>query len=216
MKKRIVCFGDSNTWGFIPGSDGERMSADLRWPGVMQSKLGEDYIIIEEAQNGRTTIWDDPTESVSKNGAKHLPVILESHEPIDLVIVMLGTNDLKNHLNQNALAIAQSCGVLIDRILASSAGLGNSVPKVLLMAPAPVSEGHCPFGHLFDGAAEKSLGFKTAYAEVAADRGISFLNAGDYASCPVPDTIHIDAEGCNRLGKAVAQKVREMFSSNPT
>jgi len=84
-------------------------------------------------------------------------------------------------------------------------------PKVLLIAPAPVSEGHCPFGHLFDDGAAKSAEFKTVYAEVAAERGVPFLNAGDYASCPVPDTIHLDEPGCARLGKAVAVKAKEIF-----
>ncbi|MCZ6672749.1 MAG: SGNH/GDSL hydrolase family protein [Verrucomicrobia bacterium] len=210
--KRILCFGDSNTWGFIPGSDGDRMPADVRWPGVMQTELGHEFFVIEEAQNGRTTMWDDPCEPVDKNGLRHLPVILESQAPVDLVIVMLGVNDLKNHFNLNAFAIAHSCGVLVDKILEIEAGPDKAAPKVLLIAPAPVAVGHCPFGHLFDGATETSSGFKAAYAEVAADRGIPFLNAGDFASCPVPDTIHIDAESCARLGRAVAAKVLEIFN----
>jgi lysophospholipase L1-like esterase len=209
--KRLLCFGDSNTWGFTPVT-GERMAADVRWPGVMQRDLGTDYLVIEEAQNGRTTVWDDPYEEVNKNGSRHLPIILESHAPLDLVILMLGTNDLKNHFGQNALSIADSCGVLIDRILCSNSGPNDAAPKVLLIAPAPVAEGFCPFGNLFDKAAEVSAGFKDAYVEVAQERGIPFLNAGDYASCPVPDTIHIDAEGCGRLGSAVAAKVKEIFS----
>ena len=210
--RRILCFGDSNTWGFTPVT-GERMAPDVRWPGVMQKELGDEYLVIEEAQNGRTTMWDDPYELVNKNGSRHLPVVLESQAPVDLVILMLGTNDLKNHFGQNALSIADSCGVLVDRILASEAGPVNAAPKVLLIAPAPVSEGFCPFGHLFDKAAEISAGFKEAYAEVAKERGIPFLNAGDYASCPVPDTIHIDAEGCGHLGRAVAVKVKDIFST---
>ena len=208
--KRILCFGDSNTWGFTPVT-GERMAADVRWPGVMKTELGSDYFVIEEAQNGRTTMWDDPYEEVNKNGSRHLPVVLESHAPLDLVILMLGTNDLKNHFGQNARSIADSCGVLIDRILASEAGPNGLTPKVLLIAPAPVSEGDCPFGHLFDSAPAVSAGFKDAYAEVAKERRVPFLNAGDYASCPVPDTIHIDAEGCGALGRAVAAKVKEIF-----
>lgn len=209
--KRILCFGDSNTWGFTPVT-GERMAADVRWPGVMQANLGGDFLVIEEAQNGRTTVWDDPYEEVNKNGSRHLPVVLESHAPLDLVILMLGTNDLKSHFGQNARSIADSCGVLIDRILSSEAGPGGSPPKVILIAPAPVSEGDCPFGHLFDNAANVSAGFKEAYTEVAEDRGVAFLNAGDYANCPSPDTIHIDKESCGRLGRAVAAKVSDLFS----
>ena len=206
--KRILCFGDSNTWGWITGSDGDRLAPDVRWPGVMAAELGDGFTVIEEAQNGRTTMWDDPTEPIDKNGLRHLPIILESQKPVDLVIVMLGTNDLKNHFNLNAHAIAHGCGVLIDRVLESDAGPANGAPKVLLVAPAPVADGECPFGHLFDGAPEVSAGFKAAYTEVAEARGIPFLNAGDFASCPVPDTIHIDAESCSRLGKAMGEKVR--------
>ncbi|MEM7013048.1 MAG: GDSL-type esterase/lipase family protein, partial [Verrucomicrobiota bacterium] len=183
------------------------------WPGVMQATLGDDYLVIEECQNGRTTMWDDPNEPVDKNGLRHLPVILESQKPVDLVILMLGTNDLKNHYNFNAYAIAHSCGVLLDRILESDAGPDKGAPEIMLIAPAPVTDGECPFGHLFDGAPRISADFKHAYSEVAHDRGIPFLNAGDFASCPIPDAIHIDEESCARLGAAVAEKVREIFSS---
>ena len=178
----------------------------------MQAKLGSEYLVIEEAQNGRTTMWDDPCEPNDKNGLRHLPVVLESQAPVDLVILMLGTNDLKNHLNQNGHSIAHSCGVLIDRILESASGPNKAAPNILLIAPVPVSEGFCPFGHMFDQGAEKSAGFKEAFSEVATNRGIPFLNAGDFASCPVPDTIHIDVEGCANLGRAVAEKVQEIFS----
>ena len=101
----ILCFGDSNTWGFIPGSDCERYAPDVRWPGVMAADLGPGYRVVEEAQNGRMTAWEDPAEPfVSKCGLTFLPVVLESQKPIDLVIIMLGTNDLKLHMNHTARA----------------------------------------------------------------------------------------------------------------
>ena len=210
--KRVLCFGDSNTWGWIPGSDGDRQPAEERWPGVMATELGPDFTVIEEAQNGRTTMWDDPCEAIDKNGLRHLPVILESQKPLDLVIVMLGTNDLKNHFSLNANAIAHSCGVLVDRVLESDAGPDKGPPQVILVAPAPVADGECPFGHLFDTGAAVSAGFASAYAEQAAERAIAFVNAGEFASCPIPDTIHIDAESCARLGRAIAEKVRECLA----
>jgi lysophospholipase L1-like esterase len=93
--KTILCFGDSNTWGWIPGPDGDRYPPEVRWPGVLQERLGDNYRVVEEALNGRMTVWDDPYEPVhDKNGKRHLAVALESHKPIDLVILMLGTNDL--------------------------------------------------------------------------------------------------------------------------
>ncbi len=211
-QKTIVCFGDSNTWGYIPGSACERYPLDTRWPGVMQAALGSDYRVIEEAQNGRTTVWPDPCEpTVSKCGKDHLPVVLESHKPIDLVIVMLGTNDLKNHINQTAQTIAQGAITLVDMILASTAGPDQQAPQVLMVCPVPLHPAQCPFWHLFDGAAEKSLAMPTAYQELAEDRGVAFLNAGDHATCPDTDCIHLDAEGQGSLGKAMADKVQTVL-----
>lgn len=209
--KTILCFGDSNTWGFIPGSDCERYGPETRWPGVIQAALGDSFKVIEEAQNGRMTVWDDPFEpNVSKCGLDHLPVILESQKPIDLVIVMLGTNDLKSHMNNDANSIAHGAITLVDYILTSDAGPAKSHPAVLLVCPAEVSDGHCPFWHLFDGAAEKSRDMPRAYREMAEDRGVAFLNAGDFATCPVPDTIHLDEVGHAKLGKAIAEKVQAL------
>lgn len=210
--KRILCFGDSNTWGWVPGSDGDRFPEDVRWPGVAQEQLGPDFKIIEEAQNGRTTMWDDPSESIDKNGLRHLPIVLESQKPVDLVVLMLGTNDLKLHLNQNALSIAHGMGVLVDRVLESAAGPTGSAPKVLIVSPARVSEGECPFGNLFVDGPTKSAGLAAAYQEIAKEKNVEFLDAAEFASCPVPDTIHIDAESCRRLGKAIATKVSEIAS----
>ncbi|NNE90420.1 MAG: SGNH/GDSL hydrolase family protein [Verrucomicrobiales bacterium] len=211
-KKTILCFGDSNTWGFVPGSDGERYGPDIRWPGVMGNVLGDEFSVIEEAQNGRMSVWEDPYEpTVSKCGLNHLPVVLESQKPLDLAIIMLGTNDLKNHMNHNAYAIAHGVTTLVDVVLASDAGPENNPPLVLMICPAPVSDWNCPFWHLFDTAPEISRKLPAAYKEMAADRGVEFLNAGDFASCPDPDCIHIDSAGHASLGRAIANKVREMF-----
>lgn len=212
IEKTILCFGDSNTWGFIPGSDAERYPPDVRWPGVMKTELGEGYHVIEEAQNGRMSAWDDPYEPMSKCGLDHLPVALESHMPVDLVIIMLGTNDLKNHMNHNAAVIAHGVATLVDRVLQSDVGPGKSAPAVLMICPARVSDGDCPFWHLFDGAPAKSLELAGHYAEMAEDRGVEFLDAGKFVSCPEPDCIHLDDTGHVALGKAVAGKVGEMLN----
>jgi len=211
-KKTIVCFGDSNTWGYIPGSEGERYAPDVRWPGVMAAALGGGYRIVEEAQNGRMTAWDDPCEPfINKCGATHLPVVLESHKPIDLVILMLGTNDLKNHLGHNAIAIAGGMGALVDIVLASNAGPAKAVPRVLVVAPVPVSaEGNCPFGRLFDHAVPLSRELAAAYQEVAEDLGVAFLDAGAHATCPPTDCIHIDDTGHAAIGRAMAESARRL------
>jgi lysophospholipase L1-like esterase len=209
--KRILCFGDSNTWGYVPLGELERFPDDVRWTGVLQTGLGDAYRVIEEAQNGRTTVFDDPYEAICKNGSRHLPVILESQKPLELVIIMLGTNDLKTHLGQSAQTIAAGAGVLVDRVLASEAGPEHSAPKVLLIAPAEVAAAQCPFGHKFDGAAAMSQGFATAYREVAEQVGVAFLNAADHVTVPTTDCIHFDAAGHAALGAAVADKVQEIL-----
>ena len=209
--KRILCFGDSNTWGYVPASEAERFPPFVRWPGVMQLKLGSDYLVIEEAQNGRTTVFDDPCETVCKNGSKHLPIILESQNPIDLVIIMLGTNDLKDYFNQTAPMIAHAAGVLADRVLTRDAGPDKGAPKVLLISPALVADAQCPFGRKFDGARPKSLGFAAAFREIADLRNVSFLDAAECVTVPETDCIHFDENGHRALGNAVADKVKQLM-----
>ncbi len=213
MKKTIVCFGDSNTWGFIPGSECERYGPEVRWPGVMAAALGDaGHRVVEEAQNGRMTAWDDPCEPfVNKCGATHLPVVLESQKPIDLVILMLGTNDLKNHMNHNAQAIADGMGALAEIGLASDAGPGKNPPRVLIVSPVPVADGQCPFGHLFDRAGPVSRALADAYRETADSLGVAFLEAGAFATCPETDCIHIDDRGHAAIGAAMARKVSELL-----
>ncbi len=208
--KRILCFGDSNTWGYVPASVAERYPANVRWTGILQSALDGTYQVIEEAQNGRTTVFDDPCETVCKNGAKHLPIILESQKPIDLVIVMLGTNDLKDYFNQTASMIAHAAGVLVERILASDAGPGKSAPKVLLISPAHVADSQCPFGRKFDGARAKSLEFAAAFRDIAQLRDVAFLDAAEFVTVPTTDCIHFDESGHAALGKAVAEKIQAL------
>lgn len=209
--KNILCFGDSNTWGYVPASNCERYPTEVRWAGVLQSNLGDGFRVIEEAQNGRTTVFDDPLESVCKNGARHLPIVLESHKPLDLVIVMLGTNDLKQHLNQNAQTIAPAAGVLVDRVMESDAGPAQLAPRVLLISPALVHPSQCPFGHKFAGAHAKSLGFAAAYREVANALEVPFLDAAEFVTVPETDCIHFDESGHAALGAAVADEVRSIL-----
>ena len=204
----ILCFGDSNTWGYVPGSEGERYPPHQRWPGVMAEQLGTGFRIIEEGLNGRTTVWDDPLKP-DRNGRTHLPMLLETHRPLDLVIVMLGVNDLKHHLNLNARDIAYGAGALIELIQASDAGpvIGGttrSAPDTLLVAPVrPVATTH-RFGPKFDGALDRSQGIAAAYRGVAEELGCYFFDANAVTVCPDTDGIHLDAAAHARLGAAIA------------
>jgi lysophospholipase L1-like esterase len=123
MKRVILCFGDSNTWGYNP-ENAERFGSGIRWTGILQAELGTHYSIIEEGLNARTTVFTDPVEGtrIDRNGRNHLAVLLESHRPIDVVIVMLGLNDLKRRFAVSALDIAQGAGELVRIIQCSQSG----------------------------------------------------------------------------------------------
>jgi lysophospholipase L1-like esterase len=208
--KSILCYGDSNTWGFVPGTDFERHPYDVRWPGVMAGLLGDGYLVIEEGLSGRTTAYDDPT-SLDRNGRVHLPSVLDTHTPVDLVIIMLGTNDTKHHLGLNAHDIAGGAQWLVNYVLASQAGPGRVPPQVLLVSPVLVSQAAPEVcGHAFDEAPEKSAGFASAYQTVAESLGVAFLDAAAFAAPDDADGLHLDAAAHASLAAAIGDKVREL------
>jgi lysophospholipase L1-like esterase len=207
--KAILCYGDSNTWGSDPVTD-ERFPPEVRWTGVQAGQLGSGYHVIEEGLPGRTTVWDDPVEGLHKNGRNYLLPCLESHQPIDLVILMLGTNDLKQRFSVPAADIAASVGTLVDIIQKSATGAGEGSPQVLLIAPSggkltevrrrcsstPVKSGK--FAEYYR-ASQRNMG---AGSSILADDRPSEL-----------DGIHFEAEQHARLGKAVAQRVKGILES---
>ncbi len=154
--KTILCYGDSNTWGSDPET-GDRFPEDTRWPGVVRRTLGDGYHVIEEGLPGRTTVREDPIEGEHKNGRAYLRPCLESHRPIDLVTLMLGTNDLKQRFGSSASDIAQGAASLAEMALRSGCGPGGGAPAVLLVAPPPVGR-LTDMGQMFEGAGRKSFG----------------------------------------------------------
>ncbi|MGA7902106.1 MAG: SGNH/GDSL hydrolase family protein [Terrimicrobiaceae bacterium] len=205
--KTILCYGDSNTWGFEPVTQ-ERYGHTERWTGVLRENLGTDYEIIEEGLNGRTTVWDDPIEG-SKNGKEHLIPILMSHKPIDLVAIMLGTNDLKRRFGVGAFDIAAGAGVLVEIVQKSDCGPTGRAPNVLLMAPPPVAR-LSEFAEMFEGAREKSRQFGRHYRRVAGERNCAFFDAGEVITSSDRDGIHFEIEEHRKLGLAVAAQIREL------
>ena len=138
--RSILCYGDSNTWGCIPlCRPGARKPAagKTRWPGVLLGvELGDGYWVVEAGLSGRTTVWDDPLKP-HRNGRTLLLPTLLTHQPLDLVIVMLGTNDLKHRMNASAAEIAKGAGMLVDIVAASGCGPDGRAPQTLLVCPAP-------------------------------------------------------------------------------
>ncbi len=218
--QRIVCYGDSNTWGldaFTPGDAMRRFRHP--WPRVLARKLGPGYDVISEGLNGRTTIVDDPfMDSYDVNGRRTLPSILHSHKPIDVLVIMLGTNDLKKHLNLSPQLIARGAATLASDALRMD--VWRSTPRVLLVCPVNVRQPppSCRFAYSFDGGAAKAPACAKHYRAEADALGVAFLDANAATQIPDPrhggDGIHLSAQNCMDLGSAVAAKVQEMLTGS--
>jgi lysophospholipase L1-like esterase len=202
--KTILCYGDSNTWGYNPATGG-RYGPDERWPGVMRAALGAGYTVIEEGLNGRTTVWDDPYEP-GLNGKTYLLPCLLTHHPLDLVIIMLGTNDLKHRYGLSAYDVAGGAGVLVELAQASGAGPEGGPPEVLLVAPAPIAR-LTDFALDFRDAEEKSRELGEQYRLFAETLGCAYLDAGQVIVSSDRDGIHLDADQQAALGRALATQV---------
>ncbi|HUX20627.1 MAG TPA: SGNH/GDSL hydrolase family protein [Spirochaetia bacterium] len=208
--KTIVCFGDSNTWGYNAATEG-RHAREHRWPIVLGTALGAGYEVIPEGQNGRTTIVEDLIEG-PKRGRDYLLPCIESHMPVDLVVILLGTNDLKHRYGLSAWDIARGAGVLVQMVQSCTFGLQGRSPEVLLLAPPPVAK-LSGFASMFEGAAAKSRELGAQYKAVAEELGCNFLDTGKLIHSSDLDGIHLEPEEQIKLGKAVAAKVGEIFGS---
>ncbi|MBL8593821.1 MAG: SGNH/GDSL hydrolase family protein [Devosia sp.] len=211
--RTILCFGDSNTYGAVPTltrGGGHRFAPDRRWPGVMRRQLGSGWEVIEEGHPSRTTVRDDPIEGSHKNGLKALPILLESHMPIDLVILMLGTNDLKHRFASTASDIADSIEILVRTIQRSEAGPAGAEPALIVVAPAPMQEVD-RFADMFLGGARKSLQLAGFIRDVAKRTGASFVDAGTLVESSSVDGIHLDSDAHRILGLELARVVHSLM-----
>ena len=204
----VLCYGDSNTWGANPVNS-ERFGRDERWPGVLQKELGAEYHIIEEGLGGRTTVFDDPLEE-HKNGKEYLIPCLATHQPLDLVIIMLGTNDLKKRFSATAGDIAVGAGILVDTINKSGSGRNLKAPKVLLLAPPPLGK-LTDLKEMFEGGQEKSLKFSKHFKAIAELWGCDLFDTSTVIKSSDIDGIHLEKEAHQKLGKAVAKQVKQIL-----
>jgi lysophospholipase L1-like esterase len=210
--RSLLLFGDSNTHGTVPMPDlgfSERFGRDERWPGRLR-KLLPDWEVIEEGHPGRTTVHNDPVEGDHRNGLSVLPALLESHRPLDVVLVMLGTNDLKQRFSVNAGDIGHSLERLVRVIIASGAGPGGQAPGVLLVAPPPIQEVGCLAG-MFAGGEVKSQALAGEVKAAAARAGVPFLDAGRIVTVSPVDGIHYDAGENEGLAVAFAEAIHRHF-----
>lgn len=206
----ILCFGDSNTYGSNPGRTPARHPYSVRWPGKLQEILGGGFQIIEEGMSGRTTVWEDPLEP-GRCGLSFLPVALQSHKPLDLVILSLGTNDCKSFFCASERVIARGMSRLVEAVRKFDYGSDAAVPHILVISPIHMGReiSHSIFEE-FDGeSAGKVRQLAPLYEELALKNGCSFLDASRVAG-PGPDQLHMDAPGHKALAEAVAVTVKNM------
>lgn len=205
--KSILAFGDSNTWGFVPGTKQmERYPWDVRWTGILQKKC-EHVRIIEEGLCGRTTAFEDDLRP-GRRGASALPLILESHRPLDAVMIMLGTNDCKSVYSVSANTIGKGMKLCLDEI-------EKYIPPQNILLISPILLGEDVWRDDKDPEFGKqsvivSRELKHVYQRIADERGTAFLAASDYVIASDADCEHMDAEGHGRFADVLYEKLREM------
>lgn len=207
--KTVLCYGDSNTYGYNP-LNGLRYPEDIRWTGRLQTLLGGDYRVIEEGCNGRTTIFDDPLEGW-KNGLDYLRPCLNSHKPVDIVILMLGSNDLKEAFHASAEEIAGGAATLVDTIQDFTVEKQGFAPQIILVSPPEIGEGICAssFAGIFgESAIGRSKEFPKLYEKVAKERGCEFLNAAAHIRPSAEDSLHLSPGAHERLAEELCKKVK--------
>jgi lysophospholipase L1-like esterase len=207
VTKSILAFGDSLTWGFQAGA-WTRHPFEDRWPNALAAGLGRAARVVEEGLNGRTTAYDDPTDGAELNGARALPMLLKTHQPLDLVIVMLGTNDLKFAARCRAFDARLGMNRLIE-IVRTFPYIDAKVPPVLIMSPPALCQTTDEFfNNLWDHAIEESKKFTHHYAILAKETGVHFFDAGSVAKTDPTDGGHLDRANTRAIGEALVPVVR--------
>lgn len=205
--KTILCYGDSNTFGTNP--HGGRWDFDIRWTGRIQKILGPYYRIIEEGCGGRTTVWNDDLEP-HRNGKEYLPVALSTHKPIDVVILMLGTNDFKARFKAMPKDIAEGIRQLVEMIQTYPYGDFYTVPQIVLVSPIYIGDGieNSTFSGFDNSAVDKSKLMADLIKKVADNMKCHFMDAAIYASPSEYDSLHLEAEEHEILAEAIATKIK--------
>lgn len=206
-KKRIVCYGDSNTWGYVAETDG-RLEDDDRWAQVLAGTLGDGCTVVEEGLCGRTTVFDDPLNE-GLNGMAHLYTCLMSHSLIDLLILMLGTNDTKERFSATPKNIADGIVRLVEKARTAPVWRGGDKP-ILVIAPVIIGEGcrqSSVAGEMGWTCVEKSRELPALFERCAALNDCAFLDCNAFCTVNPIDFMHLDRDSHRRLGRAVAEKV---------
>lgn len=211
--RQLFVYADSLSWGIVPGTR-RRHPFAVRWPGALEQGLnarGLAVRVIEDCLNGRRTVWDDPFKP-GRNGLQGLAQRIESHSPLALVIVMLGTNDFQSMHPHNAWHSAQGTATLVGAIRSAPVEPGMPIPPILLIAPPPIQNPQGLIAPKFQGGREKCAGLAEALREVAATLDCAFFDAGSVVSASPTDGVHLDAEAHIALGKALVDVVHPLLA----
>ncbi len=214
---QIFVYGDSLTWGIIPDTR-KRLPFSERWPGVLESELSRARLqvrIIEDCLNGRRTVWDDPFKP-GRNGLRGLTQRIESHSPLSLVILMLGTNDFQfSHPFNNAWSSAQGIAALVAEIRRAPIEPGMPIPPILIVCPPPIEAPRGVIAAKFAGAENRCAGLAGAYRDAAAGLGCHFFDSATVTSSSKVDGVHLDKDQHTTLGLALAAPVAEILTALP-
>ena len=210
--KTVLCYGDSLTWGYDAGTLLRHRYED-RWPSVLEAELGNAARVIAEGLNGRTTAFDDHLAGEDRNGARLLPTLLGTHMPLDLVIFMLGANDMKPWIHGNPLAAQHGMRRLVDIVRGHPWRHAAVTPKIIIVSPPPLSRtANAEFTEMFAGGDAASRRLAPLYAALAEEYDLGFFDAGMVAKTTPLDGVHLDAENTRAIGKALAPLVRGMLA----
>ena len=219
MKKHVVCFGDSNTHGYCAdpadcADGGMRFNESERWTRLLQARLGADYLVVEEGLNGRTTCFEDPLHE-GLSGVTYITPCLKSHAPVDLLIIMLGTNDTKDRFCASAGCIAAAMARLVKKAMATECW-GTHKPNILVIAPPPIGDGMLQSTlapTMGTGCPEKSRQLARCYREQCDLIGCHFLNAEDLG-CEFNqvDYMHLTKRGHAALAEALAVRIPALLA----
>lgn len=216
--KTILCYGDSNVRGVTPDPVDEkafmpkRYTKEKRWTGILQKRLGEHYDIVEEGIGGRTTMFDEIIPGRPyRNGLTQLPVCLESHYPIDLVIFLLGTNDTKIQYHLSSKEIANGMHELVKVVKNCNKGPSQNAPKILLICPAHILKIPNLFPHLDDYSIQKSKELGALYQHIASTENCDFLDASRLITASKRDGLHLEVDQHALLADALAEKIPQII-----
>ena len=207
--KTVVCYGDSNTYGYDPVTGG-RYDEKTRWPCVLRRLLGDDYLVVEEGCNGRTTVFDDPKDDW-KIGLDYIKGIVCSHRPVDILVIMLGSNDMKICYGASCEDIAEGMKAVVKAAVETLVYKQGYAPEVIIVSPPEITSDVLtgPFSGSFDEACcEKSRNLAAHYEALARELGVSFLNAAEYVRPSKEDGLHLTADAHRGLAEAVCSAIK--------